>query len=73
MKPQETSEDPAEREIFETIKSTYSLALEPEQHAMIKQLRSHLATISVDERVALINAIERSVGQNIEEEQELDF
>ena len=73
MKPQETTEDPAEREIFETIKSTYPFALEPEQHAMIKELRSQLSTISVGERSALIDAIERAVGQNIEQEQEFDF
>jgi len=69
MRSEETTEDPAEREIFEIIKSTYPLALEPEQHAMIKELRSQLGTISVDERIALIDAIESAVGQNIEEQE----
>lgn len=63
-------ENPAERGLFETIKETYALALEPEQHAMIRQVRSHLPTVPVDERNALIADIERSVGQNIEEEPE---
>ena len=38
-----TAEDPAERKLFETIRATYALALEPEQHAMIKELRSQPA------------------------------
>ncbi len=63
-------ENPAEQTLFETIRQTYALALEPEQHAMIRQLRSHLPTVPVDERNALIADIERSVGQNIEEELE---
>ncbi len=65
-----SAEDPAERTLFETIRETYALALEPEQHAMIRQLRSHLPTVPADERNALIADIERSVGQNIEEELE---
>ncbi len=69
MKPEKTMEDPTERQIFETIKATYPLALEPEQHAMIKELRSRLGTISFDERRSLINDIENAVGQNIEEEE----
>lgn len=66
MKPEQRQEDPAERELFETIKATYSLALEPEQHAMITELRSHLPTIGSDERLSLIDDIESSIGQNIE-------
>lgn len=68
----EQREDAAEREIFETIKATHAFALEPEQRAMIKELRSNLATISSDERMALINDIENSIGQNLEE-LELDY
>ena len=66
------AEDPAERELFETIRATYTFALEPEQHAMIKELRSHLSTISVEERLALIDAVESAIGQNIEGE-EFDY
>ena len=74
MRSKETAEDPGEREIFETIKSTYMLAFEPEQHAMIKQLRSrHLATIPVNERATLIDAIESAIGQNVEEQEEYEL
>jgi hypothetical protein len=69
VKPDETSENPTEREIFETIKTTYTFALEPEQRAMIKELRSQLATIPVGERTVLINDIENAIGQNIEEQE----
>jgi hypothetical protein len=69
VKPGETTEDPAEREIFETIKSTYTFALAPEQNAMIKELRSQLATIPARERTVLINDIENAIGQNIEEQE----
>jgi len=64
-----STEDSAERGLFETIKGTYSLALEPEQRAMIKQLR-RMRTISQHEREALINDIENAVGQNLEEDVE---
>ena len=64
------AEDAAERTLFETISQTYALALEPEQQAMIRQLRSHLQSVPADERNALIADIERSVGQNLEEELE---
>ena len=63
------TEDPAERELFETIKATYSLALEPEQHAMINQLR-RMPTIPRQEREELIDDIENAVGQNLEEDVE---
>ncbi len=66
------TEDPAERELFETIKATYTFALEPEQQAMIKQLRASLPTIPAAERAALIDAVENAIGQNIEAE-EFDF
>ena len=66
MTPEQHREDPAERELFETIKGTYALAEEPEQHAMIKELRSHLPTISSGERAALIDAIENAVSRNME-------
>lgn len=66
MAPQQQGEDPAERELFETIKGTYPLAEEPEQRAMIKELRSGLSTISSDERLSLINAVENAIGRNLE-------
>jgi hypothetical protein len=66
MAPDQPKEDPAERELFETIKGTYALAEEPEQHAMIKELRSQLTTISAGERMALIDAIENGISQNME-------
>jgi len=69
VEPARAPEDPAEREIFETIKATYAFALEPEQQAMVKQLRTHLSTIPVGERVALIDAVESAIGQNIEGEE----
>ena len=64
-----TTEDPAERTLFETIKTTYALVLEPEQHAMIKQLRL-MPTISLAERKELIDNIENAVGRNLEEDVE---
>ena len=66
MAPEQQGEDPAERELFETIKATYALAEEPEQHAMVKELRSRLTTISSAERTSLIDAIENSIGRNVE-------
>jgi hypothetical protein len=33
---------------------------------MVKELRSHLSTISPGERAALIDAVESAIGQNIE-------
>ncbi len=62
------TEDPAERELFTTLKATYSLASQPEQQAMIMQLRSHLTTIPSLERMRLIDEIESAVGRNLEEE-----
>lgn len=71
MDRKQSPEDPTERGLFETIKSTYAFALEPEQQAMIKELRYRLPTIPAEERIALIDSIENAVGQNLEEE--LDF
>jgi hypothetical protein len=62
--------DADERELFETMKGTYTVALEPEQRAMIKQLR-RMHTVPPAERNALINDIENAVGQNLEED--VDF
>ena len=42
------------------------LRLEPEQHAMIKELRFHLPTIPFGERMVLIDDIENAISQNIE-------
>ena len=67
MESEQRQEDRAERQLFETIRATYPLAQEPEQHAMIKELRFNLPTISSEERMALIDAIENAVGQNIED------
>jgi hypothetical protein len=64
--PEQQKEDPAERELFETIKGTYALVEEPEQRAMIKELRSKLTTISSGERMSLIDAIENAISQNME-------
>jgi hypothetical protein len=64
--PERQREDPAERELFETIKGTYALVEEPEQRAMIKELRSRLTTISSGERMSLIDAIENAISQNME-------
>src|SRR5690349_7662520 len=58
VEPEQPKEAAAERELFETIKATYALADEPEQRAMIKELRSHLPTIPSAERMALIDEIE---------------
>ena len=65
---EQAQEDPAERELFETIRTTYPLALEPEQQAMIKELRDRMRTIPKGERLELINDIEKAIGQNLEEE-----
>jgi hypothetical protein len=64
--PERQREDPAERELFETIKGTYALVEEPEQRAMIKELRSRLTTISSGDRMSLIDAIENAISQNME-------
>ncbi len=64
------AEDAAERQLFETMKSTYSSAAQPEQHAMIAQLRSGLPTIPSLERMQLIDAIENAVGRGLEEADE---
>ena len=69
VEPAQAPEDPAERKLFETIKATYAFALEPEQQAMVKELRTHLSTISAGERVALIDAVESAIGQNDEGEE----
>ena len=68
---EQAQEDPAERELFETIRTTYALALEPEQHAMVNELRDDLRTIRWEERSELINDIQNAIGQNLEEEFEL--
>ena len=60
-------EDPAERKLFETITETNELALEPEQHAMLKELRRYLPTIPADERNALIDDIENAISKTQDE------
>ncbi|MEP6560230.1 MAG: hypothetical protein ABJD68_04030 [Nakamurella sp.] len=66
MKQYESPENPAERELFEIIKQTYAVVLEAEQQAMRTQLRDHLKTIPAAERMALIDHIETSIGQNLD-------
>ena len=68
LKIDRPEEDPGERRLFETIRTTYALALEPEQLAMVRQLRNHLASISFEERTELIDDIQRAIGQNMEDE-----
>ena len=68
VKHEQAREDPAERELFETIRTTYPLALEPEQHAMVKELRDQLRTIPDEERTELIDDIQKAIGLNLEEE-----
>ena len=58
--------DRDERTIFDTIAGTYRLAGEGEQRAMVSELRDALPTIPADERQSLIDAIERSIGENLE-------
>ena len=68
---EQATEDAAEREIFETIRTTYPLALEPEQHAMIRELRDQLQSIPDQQRLGLINEIQKVIGRNLEEEYEI--
>ncbi len=69
--PDGPGDDATQWELYDTIATTYPLALEQEQHAMIRQLRSHLPAVPQRQRMALIDRIERSIGQNLEEE--VDF
>ena len=68
MEHEPAKESPAEREIFETIRTTYALAGEPEQHAMVKELRDQLRTIPDEERLELIGDIQNVLRRNLEEE-----
>jgi len=63
---QQSRDERDESEIFETIKATYALALEPEQRAMVGQLRDHLSTIPYSQRMSLIDDIERQIGASLE-------
>ncbi|MET0864585.1 MAG: hypothetical protein ABWZ98_09655 [Nakamurella sp.] len=72
MEHRRTRDAAAERELFETMRTTYAVALEPEQQAMIRELRHHLTTIPADERMALIDDIENAIGQHLED-QEYEF
>jgi hypothetical protein len=66
-----SDEDPAQRQLFDTIASTYALASEPEQRAMITELRSrHLRSIPEQERERLIDDIRTAVGRDLEDEQD---
>jgi len=55
-----------EETIFATIEATYRLAPEAELQAMVQELRHRLPTIPLDRRTPLIEAIERSIGENLE-------
>ena len=52
--------------IFGAIEASYGSASEPEQQAMVQELRHRLSTIPLDRRMSLIDAIERSIGENLE-------
>jgi hypothetical protein len=58
--------DPADEEIFAAIEATYASAAEPEQRAMLKELRHGLPAIPAARRTVLIDAIERSIRENLE-------
>lgn len=66
MEPKSPQEDPTERALFETIRTTYAFALQPEQQAMVKELRHQLMTISAEERMGLIDDIENAISQDVE-------
>ena len=71
QRPDSPDDNAAQWELFDTIETTYPLAFEHEQHAMIRQLRAHLPAVPQDRRMALIDDIERSIGQNLEEDLDL--
>ena len=66
MARQQSRDERDESEIFETIKATYAFAPEPEQRAMVRQLRDRLPTIAEDQRMSLIDSIEREIGVGLE-------
>jgi hypothetical protein len=70
--PESTGNARDEGAIFATIEATYPLVSEAEQQAMVQELRYRLPTIPLDRRTSLIDAIERSIGENLEW-QEPDF
>lgn len=55
-----------EETIFATIEATYPVASETERQAMVQQLRHGLPAIPLDRRASLIDAVERSIGENLE-------
>ena len=73
MAPPQSADDPAQRQLFDTIKSTYPLASEAELRAMVQEVKHHLPTISAGEREALIDSIENAIGQNLEDDREFDL
>ena len=60
--PTENSRD--DEKIFDTIEASYASAPEPEQQAMVQELRHRLSTVPLERRMSLIDAIERSIGEN---------
>ena len=66
MKPDRPDEGSADRELFEMIEQTFPLVAEPEQQAMVQQLRSGLPSIPLRERQALIDRIQAAIGENLE-------
>ena len=64
--PEPTDNVRDDEEIFGTIQASYASASEPEQRAMVQELRHRLSTIPLDRRMSLIDAIERSIGENLE-------
>lgn len=66
MTREKPGSDRDDRAIFDTIAETYRLAPEPEQRAMVVELRDKLPAIPAGERESLIDAIERAIGENLE-------
>jgi hypothetical protein len=66
MTPTPADDARDEQEIFDTMEATYSFAPVTEKQAMLQELRHRLPTIEPGRRESLIDAIERSIGENLE-------
>jgi hypothetical protein len=64
--PEPADEARDEEAMYATIEATYPLATEAEQRAMVQELRHRLPTVPLDRRMSLIDAVERSIGENLE-------
>ena len=58
-------DDAVERRRFAAIKVNYEGASEPEQQAMLNELRFKLSTIPLGERTELISEIQSEIGQKM--------